>query len=446
MKVKLILMFVVVALKALLLDNIECYAQPQRDVSIPTVGKACPQFTLRALKYYSTDEFSNKGFKGKWLVLDFWFLGCVNCIKGFPKLNELQEHFQGNVQFLAIGKKDNTLNKNIELVYEKLRKKFNLNLAVAFDSVLVEKWGIHSMPHIIIIDPQGTVKFITDGRDMTTEKLQDLIDGKAVSFYRKDIDRPDFDVSMNDTKTYLDSLSYQSVFREWNGESQFAYFDIKSYLKDNLHSGFRASMLPLYAFYLYAYTGQWKFLRADSLYSKIYPKPLLQMADTSLFVFDYTYNLGKGTYNYSLSTSKMNGNVSDIMKIMQQDLKEKFGYNVWFEEREMPVWKLVAKEGAWSKLKSKGGESKFSGMKSSMTLGFTLKNYPTEELLALVMAYIHSDDVPCFDVTGFKGNIDITVDALMTDITEIRKSLNKYNLDLVKSTRLMTVLVIGDRK
>ena len=44
--------------------------------------------------------------------------------------------------------------------------------------------------------------------------------------------------------------------------------------------------------------------------------------------------------------------------------------------------------------------------------------------------------------TGIQGNIDITMDALLTDRNQVIRELRKNGLDLVKGTRVMKVLVI----
>ncbi len=86
---------------------------------------------------------------------------------------------------MLVGVNDKKYNKGIESLYEKIKARMRLNLLVVYDSVLVNKWDVKSVPHIIIVDPAGTVRFITGGRDMTEEKLQDMLAGKNVNFMKK---------------------------------------------------------------------------------------------------------------------------------------------------------------------------------------------------------------------------------------------------------------------
>src|SRR6186997_2923804 len=40
---------------------------------VPVVGEAMPEFLLRNVEYYSKSEVTLDDFKGKWLMLDFWY-------------------------------------------------------------------------------------------------------------------------------------------------------------------------------------------------------------------------------------------------------------------------------------------------------------------------------------------------------------------------------------
>jgi len=64
-------------------------------------GKQVPKFDVPDIdaKWINTDEL-----KGKVVVLNFWFIGCVGCMDEMPKLSAIADKFKGNedVVFLAI--------------------------------------------------------------------------------------------------------------------------------------------------------------------------------------------------------------------------------------------------------------------------------------------------------------------------------------------------------
>jgi hypothetical protein len=126
---------------------------------------------------------------------------------------------------------------------------------------------------------------------------------------------------------------------------------------------------------------------------------------------------------------------------MRTELETIFGYVANIEMRPVPVWKLVAMPGAAAKLKTKGGTPQSSGGAA----GFTMRNINPKSLLDFVARYLEVDLVPFFDETGIKDNIDMTLDALMTNPADISRALNNYNLDLILDKKEMLVIVIKDK-
>lgn len=426
------------------IDNL---AVAQNSLELPMVGKPMPDFSLSDVTHYSDRNLSLSDFKGKWLFLDFWFVGCTSCVKSFSKINLLQRKFKTQIQYVLVGKNDKRYNKGIKELFEKLRVKQGLDIISAYDTVLVNRWGIVSMPHIYIVDPNGIVRAITDGRDVTEQKIQDLVDGKNVSFFEKDADRPLFD-SNNKLRLNNDKVIYQSLLTAWNGETQIMWKDLKipvEHVKLSQMASIDISMVPLIWLYNWAYLGHcsWDNLR-DSLYGKVYPRPIFDVLDSSLFIADYVNNFGHGTYNYSLKAPSSKISVHYVMDVLRFDLKKIFGYDVKFVTRKMPVWILKSKPNAFKKLQTKGGTANISG--SGGAAGFIMTNQPMDVFLIMLMQYANSDGVPCFDETGFVGNIDITLDALMTDVDDVKRALKKNGLGLSVELREMEVMVIKDGK
>lgn len=154
--------------------TIAAYAQPAHGVnaSKPQVGNPMPDFTLNNITHYKTKSASLKDFKGKWLFLDFWSPQCVTCIQTFPKVNAYQKEFKAKLTWVMIGLKNEKFYKDIEEFYEKMRAKQKLEMVSAYDSALAKQWDVPSLPHIIIVNPDGIVHSITSGSDMTREKIR----------------------------------------------------------------------------------------------------------------------------------------------------------------------------------------------------------------------------------------------------------------------------------
>lgn len=424
----------------------------------PKVGKKIPDFTLTKITHYGKQQATAKDFEGKWLILDFWGTTCSSCISGFPKLNELQAAFKDSIDFVLVGVNSVAhAGKNIEALYETVRERKQLQLASAYDSILNRKWGVGSYPHMLIIDPQGIVKHITTGHDLTKEKLKDLISGKKVTLYRKDVDPPQF--NPHNLTAAKDRIMWQSVITRAHGEASRSIGSIREGITIAKYYGnFGLASVPLAWIYHIAYAGYLPSFVVnveDSLYGKISAQLDIRAKNVSPFEYNYDDAVLSGLYNYSLTLPDDQYEEKKIMAYMQADLKRVFGYEATFETQEIPVVQLVAKNGAAGKLQTKGEPRQFQALEekggsSSGSLlttfhtGFEAKNMEMKNLLNCLKFYFGDDETLFFDVTGIKSNVDIKIDADMTSFEAVRKALQLNGLDFEIVKKPVKVLVISD--
>jgi peroxiredoxin len=408
----------------------------------PRPGVRMPDFALRDVRHFRKSRVSLADFKGQWLVLDLWYRGCGTCIRSFPKMDKLQAVFKDRIQFIMVG--DNSsegFGKGLDELYERLREKQHLtNLVVAYDSTLCDRWAIWSFPHVIIIDPAGIVRHVTTGWDLTPEKLQNMLDGIKVQFISVD-DLPPFEPDK--VTGASDLLLYRSLLTKWNGEKRHLP-SVTDFVSDSMTTRFQLARVKLEWLYTTAYFDRTYWGIRDSLYGRIFPHPVYEQKDTSRFSFDFYKPIG--IYNYELIVPKSRKTRREVMQIMQRELKNVFGYEAVVEDRMMPVWELVAAPGAATKLKAKGGA--FHSIPALLgdggVSGFSVWNCPMTSFFDMVVRGSGYDLTPYVDETGIEGNIDITVDALMTDRSQVIRELRKNGLDLVKSKKMMKALVIRD--
>ncbi len=150
-------------------------SQPNAD---PQVGQNCPEFTFHDVHYPEMEKVTLSDFEGKWLILDFWSKTCVICPRSFPKLSQLQEVFRDSIQFLLVGINNTRFNADIEAFYDDLRLKHNLQLPVAYDSVAKKDFGVHTVPHVVIVDPARIIRAITLPSEINEDVLRSLLAGK----------------------------------------------------------------------------------------------------------------------------------------------------------------------------------------------------------------------------------------------------------------------------
>lgn len=411
----------------------------------PQVGKLMPDFELHDVRYFNKKQVTLSDLKGKWVFLDFWFSGCASCIASFPEVNKFQAQYGNDIQYILVGLNDKN-NKSIGDLYERFRKKFNLELAAAFDSSLIIKWGIRSMPHIFIIDPNGVLVAITDGRDITAKKIQQLIKDENPVFYDKTKERRFFeDFTVLDTNIIYRSKLYKFV------DEIGTYAPIDAYLKTKITNtptrGFQIGVAPLKTLYFLSVFGiDPIFLKSsDTLYGTISPVPILEIRDSTLFKYEKPIvERAKGYYNYSLIIQPSRGTKEYLMQIMQSDLKNNFGFEARKEKRMLPVWKLISTDPRSGELLRTKGVTDSAAAFDVTQVKYA--NQPLRNLLLTLRYYNSHQEMPIFDETGITGNIDIDISANMTNIEDVRKALRKYKLDIIRGEKEMLTLVISDPK
>jgi thiol-disulfide isomerase/thioredoxin len=90
---------------------------------------------------------------GKFVLVDFWATWCGPCRRSIPYLNELQEKFKDDL--VVVGLSDEP-EADIRRMAEP-----KMNYAVAFDTSgrMMREAQVKGIPHAILIDPKGIVRF-----------------------------------------------------------------------------------------------------------------------------------------------------------------------------------------------------------------------------------------------------------------------------------------------
>lgn len=407
----------------------------------PEVGKPCPDLVINNITAYPGKKAKISDFRGKWLVLDLWSKGCGGCISALPRINDMQKTFGDKVQFIVVGREDRE--NGIRAIYARFQKKLNLTVSAAFDSTLFTRLDVSGVPYIIVIDPRGVVQGIT-GR-LEAEDMTDFLAGRSprlVKVYREH----EKHISIYDPKLPFlvkgnggndTDYFYRSMWAKWNPEAGYGH-PSRVILE---HGKFEAISITARELYLMAYTDRdWIGFR-DSLYGRFWPKPLLEMKDTSLFYCDFSKEIG--LFSYSLTVPPPAVAKETLMQMIQRDLKNCFRLDAGIETRKMPYWRLVATEEARIKLRTKGQTVWPVGR---VDTGFTAKNFSMPMFLLQITREVKPDCWPIIDETGIEGNLDITMDCVLTDFDSVKQALRANGLDLVKGEKDMQVLVIRDCK
>ena len=114
---------------------------------------------LEAGTWLNSDAKSLREFRGKYVLLDFWFIGCGPCERAFPNLKLVHEKFHDRgfsvIGVHIAGQTPETVRQftdSHQLSYPTVVDAINEPILQAY-----KPFGVKSFPAYILIDPEGNV-------------------------------------------------------------------------------------------------------------------------------------------------------------------------------------------------------------------------------------------------------------------------------------------------
>jgi len=97
-------------------------------------------------------------YRGKVLVLDFWYRGCGWCMRAMPQVKRIASHYRG-MPVAVFGMNNDRNEEDAKFVIREMQ----LDYPVLRSQDLPGKYGVNGFPTLIIIDQQGKVADIHVG-------------------------------------------------------------------------------------------------------------------------------------------------------------------------------------------------------------------------------------------------------------------------------------------
>jgi thiol-disulfide isomerase/thioredoxin len=401
----------------------------------PKIGEKVPEIKFSHLVNFPRRTAKLSEFADRLVILDAWATWCGPCIAAFPKIDSLQRRYRDKVQFIPCTGEDT---KKIEKFFERVNRKWHFVIpsSVGDDSffgIFTDSSG-HSVGSYVWIY-KGVLIARTGKEEVTEENIKLALEGKLLEQKSSkqigkrlphDFSKPWL---LEETKGTDFNLLYHSSFRKYI--RHLAASDAYELPAQNgSGAGIRIINLPLSHMYYIAYripTYKWIIEEIRDV-QKFRPSNPHTESDTS--------NL----YCYELVTQ---GDFKgDIHKVMQGDLQRVFGFVVKKEKRKVNC--LIVKRTNDRAPITKGEKKLLE--KSNFYIHYI--NQPLEQLVNDLSYYLYD----CkgirfiFDETDIKGNIDISIDADLSDVLALSKELRKFGLDVVEEMREVEMWVISDPK
>ncbi len=137
------------------------------------------------LDWLNTDrKYSLADLRGKFVLLDFWTYGCINCIHVIPELKRLEEKYSELIIISVHSAK--FVNERESANIEEAILKYDLRHPVIVDSEFKvwDTYGINAWPSFVLIAPGGEVLGKTSGEGIF-ERLDPVMPGLIEEYDRR---------------------------------------------------------------------------------------------------------------------------------------------------------------------------------------------------------------------------------------------------------------------
>ncbi len=120
----------------------------------PKVVAIGEQFVDATLYDVNGNEHTLSELKGKYILLDFWSLGCGPCVASFSEAERLAEHYADKLAIVGISKDDEKVWR--AFVKERGLKGNHWN-ELSEEEFLAKTYGVKGIPSYVLISPTGVV-------------------------------------------------------------------------------------------------------------------------------------------------------------------------------------------------------------------------------------------------------------------------------------------------
>lgn len=372
--------------------------------------------------------------RDKLILLDFWNTWCSACLKAFPKMEALQEQYGDRLKIVAVSSQDRpTLEK---FFATKNGQRFK-NIQSVTDDQLFKKLFPHVGVPFIVWIKDGKLLNTTDGEQVNEKTIGELLAGSGSSSLQTVVQRDEEGPLLISPDLLLEkefALSNYVFFGK--GKMRGLGFGSKFHRSGEIVHGRQFTNLSLAEMYLNI-TDE-IFQKRGDLFSE---KRVIRELKNPL-LFDNPKKADgsfEGSHLYSYDFIVPVKQADQLYELMLAHLNQVSGYEARIEKRAVPYLALV-RTSANDRLATKGGAAEFS-LKYKKTMIRNTNLY----WVANVLNGFPEITLPIVDETGYTRKIDLDMGDIST-LSQLRKELSRYDLDLMETKGSIDMLIIREQK
>ncbi|MCE7053682.1 TlpA family protein disulfide reductase [Algoriphagus sp. AGSA1] len=389
---------------------------------------------------FDSDKLRLDDYRGKYLILEFWAPTCTASIASLPRMANLSREFRDQIAIIPMTIFEEERVSEVFAGYESL---VGVDLPLVLHAGKMRELFPHStIPHFVIVDPEGKVIAITGLEDLTSSNLEKMLSGDASVFrYKEDrkilLGRYDKLISES-PQVPSKNIWFQSALTGYipdvSGSIIQEYEDL---------SHIRIVNMPLIRHYQLAfserdlvdYYGRNRIqtigFEAEELFTKKTGMDYLDWKEQGYHVFGYELIAPPSQNPYAL---------------MREDLNRYFPHiKASVKKEKRKVYAIVQQEGT-NYPKAQEVESSYQ----AGAFGLSMQNYPLQGFVYHLNFYFYQrSEFPILNLTGIDYPIDLELEAQLSSISSLKQALRQVGLDLLEKEVEINVLVlekIGDAK
>jgi thiol-disulfide isomerase/thioredoxin len=377
-------------------------------------------------------------YKDKLIILDFWATWCAPCLKGLTKLDSIQKIYPAQ---LAV----------IPLTYESAQKaeptlaKRKWTLSSVINDTLLKAYFPHkSIPHQIFIK-DGKVLSIPLYSEHLIENLNKIFNNEIVEDVEKTTEQkfdPSLPLLINGNGGSAKDLLFQSkVSRSINtaisGErSRSNNFTMYNYAIQYLFLTSNQDVIPWHGRHNRIIS------KLDSnLNNKVFQKKSPPSEDVEAMTKFLNWRI-ENVYCYQLILPQKTPK-REMYKIAHRDLNNTFGQllgiNVAVENIPTRSLVIVASSKQKIKVPKLNTEALYENCEDNSCFKFI--NQPFSQFFGVFAEQNKYSELPIIDLTGYTGNISLTINGPLTNLEMVKQELNRNGFELQEKEITIPMLV-----